>query len=93
MGSKGFVLIPEVIDFEALSDLCPHMIVDHHEVGKIFGNLGDSIGQVIQKLWDVIGSAYPEISMARKLAMSRCIQQCWRMVCGLGSELLSYAFR
>ena len=40
VGGNGFVLISEVIDFEALSDLCPHMIVDLHEVGQIFGNLG-----------------------------------------------------
>ena len=39
MGSKGSVLILEVIDFKALSDLCPHTIIDFHEASKILGNL------------------------------------------------------
>ena len=32
VSGKGLVLIPEVINFEALSDLCPHTIVDPDEV-------------------------------------------------------------
>ena len=33
VGGKWLVLVPEVIGFEALSDLCPHTIVEVHEVG------------------------------------------------------------
>ena len=35
VGGKGLVWIPGVIDFEALSDLYPHTIIDCHACGRM----------------------------------------------------------